>query len=73
MGANYDCLAPGSTCPLGDVPRQDVAGTCPEKGVCCTPPPPPPPPPFVADTPTPTTPPATAPPIPTPAPPPPVS
>ena len=68
MGANYDCLAPGSTCPLGDVPQSDVAGTCPEGGVCCMPPPPSPP--FVPDTPT--TPPATAPPVPTPAPPPPV-
>ena len=39
MGANYDCLAPGSTCPLGDIPQTDVAGTCPAGGVCCTPPP----------------------------------
>ena len=68
MGANYDCLAPGSACPLGDVPQTDVAGTCPEGGVCCAPPPPPSPPPFVPDTPTPTTPPATAPPAPTPPP-----
>jgi len=66
MGANYDCLAPGSACPLGDVPQTDVAGTCPEGGVCCAPAPAPSPPPFVPDTPTPTTPPPTAPPAPTP-------
>lgn len=65
MGAKYSCLAPGSTCSGGDVPQTDVAGTCPEGGVCCAPAPSPPPPPFVPDTPTPTTPAATAPPYPT--------